>query len=157
MSSLFDSYEKEFKRNLVPFRARALLCVRHVLCFLQLFMNERVDKLNSLTGSGLATCLQEAEESVLLCIPSPFLLISLILPLVEGLLRHPRENGLRGKEHESCKILPSFALNSVSKFFRLAIWQKMEQCAYPTPTTCPNLTDAFSGLPRSCEDIPCRR
>jgi hypothetical protein len=32
---------------------------------MQLFMNERVDKLNSLTGAGLATCLQEAEESVL--------------------------------------------------------------------------------------------
>ena len=31
----------------------------------QLFLNERVDKLNSLTGSALSTCLQEAEESVL--------------------------------------------------------------------------------------------
>ncbi len=37
----------------------------------QLFMNERVDKLNSLTGSGLAVCLQEAEESVLPCRPTP--------------------------------------------------------------------------------------
>ena len=40
---------------------------------MQLFMNERVDKLNSLTGSGLATCLQEAEESVLPCRPTPVL------------------------------------------------------------------------------------
>ena len=94
MSSLFDSYEKEFKRNLVPFRARALLCLRHDSGFLQLFLNERVDKLNSLTGSGLATCLQEAEESVLLFIPSPYIPISLILPLVEGMLRRSRENGL---------------------------------------------------------------
>jgi hypothetical protein len=40
-------------------------------------MNERVDKLNSLTGSGLAACLQEAEESVLPCRPSPALFHSI--------------------------------------------------------------------------------
>jgi hypothetical protein len=44
---------------------------------MQLFMNERVDKLNSLTGSGLAACLQEAEESVLPCRPSPALFHSI--------------------------------------------------------------------------------
>lgn len=43
---------------------------------LQLFMNERVDKLNSLTGSALATCLQEAEESVLPLIRSVFYFLS---------------------------------------------------------------------------------
>jgi hypothetical protein len=39
---------------------------------LQLFMNERVDKLNSLTGSALANCLQEAEESVIPHLRSSF-------------------------------------------------------------------------------------
>jgi hypothetical protein len=78
MSSLFDSYEKEFKRNLVPVTL-VPCCSRVVLAYdpMQLFMNERVDKLNSLTGSGLAACLQEAEESVLPCRPTPALFHSI--------------------------------------------------------------------------------
>jgi hypothetical protein len=101
MSSLFDSYEKEFKRNQVPFHAH-LITAFFSQALLQLFLNERVDKLNSLTGSGLATCLQEAEESVLLCVSSTFpLLISLIVCPAESVLRHPRKNGLRGQL--SCK------------------------------------------------------
>ena len=97
MSSLFDSYEKDFKRNQVTCNAHQLRAVcSHAL--VQLFMNERVDKLNSLTGSGLATCLQEAEESVLFSVPSTFpLLISLIVCPAESVLRHPRKNGLRGQ------------------------------------------------------------
>ncbi len=79
---------------------------------LQLFLTERVDKLNSLTGSGLATCLQEAEESVLLCFPSSDRLMALFtFPPVESMLRHSRKNGLRGQEFCTYEIVSSVAIS----------------------------------------------